>query len=319
MFFETSWFNSLRKYIKTFGGICNAHLHLDRAGINSIGAKSLRLLSKQNLIKTIHDSDSYSYENLEKRAEYYIGWLKQLNVKTAWTCVDTSMESEDRAFEVFAKQRILQNFDLRIAAYAPDKISEQLWSKVLKKADFICSLPERAENFDAHCEKIFDAGIKYNKEMHFHLDQSANRNSCETERLLDILGSKTIKKIWVIHALSPSFYDNKRFFRLVDRLGFMDIGIICCPSAAIGMHRNRQGEKQFSTNSIARIKDFYDAGIPIRIGSDNVDDMFSPSTGLDLMQEIFLASHALRWYDEKAWAKMATNSAEKMITAPCME
>lgn len=47
------------------------------------------------------------------------------------------------------------------------------------------------------------------------------------------------------------------------------------------------------------------AGIQVRLGSDNLADMLSPSTTADLTDEVFVLSAALRFYDTDILAKLA--------------
>ena len=46
-------------------------------------------------------------------------------------------------------------------------------------------------------------------------------------------------------------------------------------------------------------------GIPIRLGSDNIADLCSPSTTADLVDEVFILSAALRFYFIPILAKFA--------------
>jgi len=59
-----------------------------------------------------------------------------------------------------------------------------------------------------------------------------------------------------------------------------------------------------TTNSIARVLELCAAGIQVRLGSDNLADMLSPSTTANLTDEIFLLSAALRYYDVDVLAKL---------------
>ena len=67
--------------------------------------------------------------------------------------------------------------------------------------------------------------------------------------------------------ISPTLYSDKRWKKLVERLKRANVGVICCPSAAIGM-RQLRGVKTPTTNSIARVLELCAAGIQVRLGSD---------------------------------------------------
>jgi hypothetical protein len=62
-------------------------------------------------------------------------------------------------------------------------------------------------------------------------------------------------------------------------------------------------------NSFPRLLELSAAGVHVRLGSDNVADMCSPSTTADLVDEIFILSAALRFYKIEILAKFAAGVA----------
>ena len=114
--------------------------------------------------------------------------------------------------------------------------------------------------------------------------------------------------MWAVHVISPSTYPEDRFGRLVDGLLETGIGVICCPTAALGMRQLRPLPTP-TGNSIARVLELAAAGVPVRLGSDNVCDVFSPSTTADLVDEVYVLSAALRYYDVRVLAKLAAGAS----------
>jgi cytosine/adenosine deaminase-related metal-dependent hydrolase len=102
--------------------------------------------------------------------------------------------------------------------------------------------------------------------------------------------------IWLVHVISPSTYDESRFQTTLAALAELNIGIICCPSAALSMRQLRPIATP-THNSIARLLEILAAGIHVRLGSDNICDITSPAGTCDLLNEIFILSNALRYYD----------------------
>lgn len=43
--------------------------------------------------------------------------------------------------------------------------------------------------------------------------------------------------VWLVHVISPSTCDEKRFQKLVEDFVELNTGVICCPSAAISMRQ----------------------------------------------------------------------------------
>jgi hypothetical protein len=96
--------------------------------------------------------------------------------------------------------------------------------------------------------------------------------------------------------ISPSTYDEARHRRIIDNMLELNLGVITCPSAAIGMRQLRPRLSP-TYNSIPRILELVEAGVHVRVGSDNVADICSPSTTADLLDELFVLSAALRYYE----------------------
>jgi adenosine deaminase len=113
--------------------------------------------------------------------------------------------------------------------------------------------------------------------------------------------------VWAVHLISPSTYDEERFAAMVSGMLECNIGMITCPSAALGMRQYRPILTP-TYNSIPRVLEMLAAGVHVRIGSDNVADICSPSTTADLIDEIFVLSAALRFYQPEILAKLALGS-----------
>jgi adenosine deaminase len=110
--------------------------------------------------------------------------------------------------------------------------------------------------------------------------------------------------VWLVHVISPSTYDERRFDRLLGSLVDLNIGVICCPSAAVSMRQYRTVLTP-TGNSIARVLEMAAAGVHVRLGSDNICDITSPAGTPDLMHEIYVLCNALRYYDVEILAKFS--------------
>ena len=339
----------LEKRVAALGGLHNAHLHLDRAGTLAarywsgpddelVDVASLSLSTKHGMIPSLHEGAAYDPADLAERVNRYLDWMVAVNTRCAETVVDVTTDrvglSAIRTLHEIKRSRAGE-IDLRLGAYSPlgfcDSEPER-WSlleSALEYADFIGSLPEVDDHrrnpdhigFEPHLERMLSLAASCGKEVHVHLDQLNHPNENGTETLVSLLGrlgwqadAADHPTIWAIHVISPSTYDEDRFQSLVERLLEYRVGVICCPSAALGMRQLRQAPTP-AWNSIARVLDFLAAGIPVRLGNDNMDDICSPSTGADLFEEVFLLSAALRFYRIDVLARLAAgqplNDAER--------
>lgn len=215
--------------------------------------------------------------------------------------------------------------DLRAAAYTPlgfiDSQPERwaLYEEGAKLADFLGSLPEADDRddypdhigFEEHCVRVLDLATRLGKMVHVHTDQRNEAGERGTERLIEVVrrygGPKSpdgSPMIWAVHMVSPSAYDEARHRRLIDGLLECNIGVISCPSAAIGMRQLRPLSSP-TYNSIPRVLELLAAGVHVRLGSDNIADICSPSTTADLVDEVFVLSAAVRYYHVGVLAKLA--------------
>ena len=336
--FETPFFGGLREGVEKLGGLFNAHLHIDRAetfdatlemlgGNISSTASSISLSKKHTLIPMLHNSACYEPDLLEARVQSCIDRMAKLGTTRAHSVVDVTndrvgLSALERLLSISQKSR--GYIDFRVGAYSPLGFRDDepgRWSllkEAAKSADFLGSLPERDDQrdypdhigFKESCRRIIDLSAQTGKAVHIHVDQKNHDQESGSEcvvRLVREMGIELDRQspplIWLIHVISPSTYDVERFSTLASDLAELNIGIICCPSAALSM---RQLRPVFSPtyNSIARVLEFLCAGVSVRLGSDNVCDITSPAGTLDLMHEIFVLAHALRYFDIGVLSKL---------------
>jgi cytosine/adenosine deaminase-related metal-dependent hydrolase len=292
------------------GGLFNAHLHLGRANtIENIADAHLSLDEKHLKIRDVYRQQT-SCENYFSRIESCIEELMSYKTKRADTCVDIFDEIGLESFRIFLalRDKYKNVIDLHLGAYSPYQISPVIYDLLVesaKDADFICSLPDEHGDFLGDIEKTFDLASRFNKQPHFHLDQKNIPSENGTEILCDVMEAHGIRGAWAVHVISPSSYDDARFFSLVDRLLKNDVGVITCPSGAISMVQRRDVLAP-THNCIARVWDFVNAGVNVKVGSDNSGDMLSPATTLNLTDELMLLANATRNYNVTALAKVAT-------------
>lgn len=339
---ETSFFTALRSRIEAYGGVFNAHLHLDRAGtlddtIRLLGSSdaavptarsALSLAAKHAIIPLIHTSSCYDPPQLRSRVAHHLDLLVETGTTRADTVVDTTtdgvgLSAVETCLDLKATYR--DRLDLRVGAYSPLGFKDtepDRWSLVKEGAqiaDFIGGLPERDDRaaypdhigYEESCRRLLTLSAELEKPLHLHVDQKNVAAEDGTERALRVaadLGLPAVKlgvepSIWLVHMISPSAYDEPRFRDLVGGIAAHGMGVICCPSAAISMRQFRPVASP-THNSIARVLEILAAGIQVRLGSDNICDITSPAGTTDLVQELFLLANAIRFYDVEILAKL---------------
>lgn len=332
------WYERLINKINQLGGIYNAHLHLDRAGTlhesylehinhNILDNSHISLHQKHSMITDIHSGKAYNSDDFKARVNFFLDQMVDVNTLHADTLVDVTtdglgMKALDMMKEI---QQSRSDIKLKIAAYTPFGFTDKepaRWELMVAGAlqsDFIAALPEADDineypshiGFEEHCKRTLELAQSLNKPLHVHVDQRNEPSESGTEQLVMAMKKYGYPKsasgepmVWAIHLISPSTYEDKRFYKLLDDMLEVNLGLITCPSAAIGMRMYRPILTP-TYNSIPRILEMLARGVFVRIGSDNISDICSPSTTANLIDEIFVLSAAIRFYQPEVLAKLA--------------
>ena len=335
----TPFYRQLAAEIDRLGGLHNAHLHLDRAGILEqsyftgdglavLNSSHISLKKKHHLINSLHAGPAYEKDDLRRRVSECLDVMVEANTRIADSLVDVTADRVGlSALETLTeiKRERAQEIELRLGAYSPLGFSDdaperwEIFAEGARQADFIAALPEADEisdypgniGFEEHCRRMLELAADTGKMLHVHTDQRNEPSETGTERLIQVMEQHGTPPpvdgeaaVWAVHMISPSTYDEARFERLVENLLVHNIGVISCPSAALGMRQLRPLMTP-TYNSIPRLLELAAAGIHIRLASDNIADMASPSTTADLVDEVFVLSAAIRYYHVGILARFA--------------
>ena len=332
------WYERLINKINELGGIYNAHLHLDRAGTlhesylehinhNILNNSHISLHQKHSMITDIHSGKAYVKDDFHNRVNFYLDQMVAVNTRYADTLVDVTADGlgMDALNMMKSIQQSRNDIKLNIAAYSPFGFTDQepeRWDLMVdgaRQSDFIAALPEADDQneypshigFEEHCKRTLELAQELNKPLHVHVDQRNEPSESGTEQLVQAMKKYGYPKsqsgepmVWAIHLISPSTYDDIRFYKLLDDMVEVNLGLVTCPSAAIGMRMYRPILTP-TYNSIPRILEMLTRGIHIRMGSDNIADICSPSTTANLIDEVFVLSASIRFYQPEILAKLA--------------
>lgn len=327
----------MRQKIDSKGGSFNAHLHIDRSGTlafvrdaltkrdSTTSHSALSLESKHSLITLVHDSDLFREDELKTRTSEFFSALVTSGASKADTSADVTADglgTRSLSTLLALKAEFSGQLDVRVGAYNPLGFrddSPERWELIVegsRKADFLVGLPERDDKrrypehigFTNSVKRLITLAVERGQEVHLHVDQSNSPYSNESERVLDILDQQpwglSRGQLWLVHFISPSTYYEDRFSKLLNRMNSHGVGVIVCPSAAISMRQIRNFQLP-AGNSIARVLELLAAGIDVRLGSDNVDDITSPAGTIDLREEIHVLANAIRYFDTDVLSSLA--------------
>lgn len=330
---KSPYFDELHRQVQQLGGFYNAHLHLCRAGSQLETEKALReatsshlsLAAKHGLIPLIHGSDSFKGNRFVERMRYFLGLMVESGTTRADTLVDVASgtlgaSTFDRFLEL--REEFAPDLGIQLGSYCPlgfrDDVPDQwkLVEETAHRADFIGGLPERDDRrmypehvgFRESVRRVLDLSSRTGKPVHMHVDQKNDPAEDACEVVLEEMEAMCEPwpdepQVWLIHVISPSAYAETRFNELVARMKAAKVGVICCPSAALSMRQLREVAAP-THNSIARVLEFLAEDVPVRIASDNINDITSPAGTADLMDEMFVLCNAIRFYDIPILARL---------------
>lgn len=332
-----------KELVEKEGGMFNAHAHLDRGltidpkylehyGTTPLQASSAPLQVKQNLTGELHNGMAYrNLDNLRNRIETQLVYMISEGVTTVSSFIDATPDIGLSAIEIaeelrdkYSEKINFQTIAHPIFGFKDDpqyKVSRmELFEKACRRATMVGALPEKDDRpdsigSDAHIRLAVELGIKLGKPVHIHTGQD---NDPRQRQIFDVteavrwLGSPDVSwvhggepTVWLIHEISSSCYNETDFSAVLYGLRQYNIGVIVCPSAAISMRQNRAISAPIH-NSIARVLEMALYGIRIRMGTDNINDMYLPATPPSMLFEVLTLANTVRFYDPHILAKFAT-------------
>ena len=115
--------------------------------------------------------------------------------------------------------------------------------------------------------------------------------------VLDVIEeSKPNKKISLVHCISLSCQEEDYIVNQANRMKKLGVDVIVCPSAAISMKQNNSAYAPVH-NSIAPVEILLNQNVNVKLGIDNISDLFMPLVDGDLWFETRLLMEATRIYD----------------------
>lgn len=297
-------------------------------------ASVLSLRQKQVLTGELHRGPAYrDLGNLEARMRTCLDDCILQGITEVTSCIDTTPDIGLSAINVAAKLRAEYagkglKFDLfahPIFGFKSDRNHEKsrwdLFKEACEIADVVGALPEKDDRHDSvgyneHLRRTLNLAVDLGKPFHAHVDQTNHPSEEGTLTLIEAvrwLGTPKVQRekqmeheeptVWAIHSISPASYDEAKFQRVLAGLKEFNIGVIVCPSAAMSMRQDRSVTVPMH-NCIARVLEMAAARIPIRLGTDNLSDVFIPTYN-SLLDEVKVLANLTRFYDVPVLATLA--------------
>lgn len=303
----------LRK-IREKGGFRVHHAHLDKSHLITperlIAAES-SLQQKWKLYREL--KINYTEFSVYQRMKKCIYDLLAQDVKYIKTFVDADsivgLKCINAALKV--KEEFKNEIDVDIAIQPleglDNKSSRDFFVKACHLATTIGGLPDRDVVPEDHVRFIFDLAEQIKKPVDIHVGQNNIPSEKETEMVLDIMEEMNIQqKVSLVHCISLNCQDEDYIRSQSKRMKNLNVDVIVCPSAAISMKQNHSVLAPVH-NSIAPVHLLLEEGVNVKLGIDNIADLFMPLVDGDMWFECRLLMEAIRCYDLELISKLATS------------
>jgi cytosine/adenosine deaminase-related metal-dependent hydrolase len=312
--------------IKAKGGWVNAHAHIDRAFILSddnfhlVNGSLQEKWDYPDKYKTSATVDDI-YENMVAVTEDMISQ----GVQAIGSFIDVDPVIGDKAIQAAVKLR--ENYSDKLQIKFINQVVKGVLDPEARKwfevgaefVDIIGGLPEKDAGREAeHLDVLFEAGKKNGgKMLHVHVDQYNSPDQRDTELLVQ----KTIEhgyqgKVVAVHCISvgaqPKAYRKELYAKMKDA-GVM---AVACPCGWID--NSWVAAKNDDVigpihNSVTPVKEMFEAGVTVALGTDNIQDIYKPFSDGDMWTELRFLLEAQRFYDLDALAEIATTNGLKTL------
>ena len=296
--------NFFLEEIRKKGGYSCYHAHFDKAYLITPALFKKCQASLQDKWKIYRNFKiNYTREDLLNRMSRCVVNMLNQDVKYIRTFVDADsvvgQKCIDAALEIKENYKDKIKIDIAIQPLEglEDPSSRKNFLKACEKADFIGGLPDRDSSPAQHLDILFKLCKKLDKPVDIHVGQNNLPSEKETELVLDKIEEHNLKqKVSLIHCISLSCQQEDYIRHQANRMQQLNVDVIVCPSAAISMKQDHSVYTPIH-NSIAPVKILLEEGVNVKLGIDNIEDLFMPLVDGDMWFETRLIMESTRIYD----------------------
>ncbi len=299
----------------------NGHLHLDKV-------YTLPMAGEAALLAYNGGTMGGAMTSIERAADFKAAydetWIYQnvckacdLAIKYGNTCirafadVDSKARLEGVKALIKARETYRDRVTLQVVAFPQDGIAREEGAKELVAqamalgADVVGGIPWiefTKEDEQNHVDEMCALAKQYDKPISMLLDDVGDAE----ERTLEMLCKQSIQMGWqgrvtAQHCRAMELYPENYFRKLTTLLKRAGVGVVSDPHTG---------------PLAARVKDLLQAGVPVALGQDDIQDAYYPFGECNMLQVAFLASHMLRMLsmdDMEILYDMITTNAAKVL------
>lgn len=299
----------------------NGHLHLDKVyTLKMAGEDALKEYTGGGMggamtgieraadFKASYDQ-SWIIPNVRKACDLAIKY-GNTHIR-AFADVDTKARLEGVSALLKMREEYQDRLELQVVAFPQDGIAREPGAKELIRqalemgADVVGGIPWiefTREDEQEHVDSMCALAKEFDKPISMLLDDVGDME----ERTLEMLCKETIVMGWqgrvtAQHCRAMELYPENYFRKLVSLLKKAEIGVVSDPHTG---------------PLAARVRDLLEAGVPVALGQDDIQDAYYPFGECNMLQIAFLASHLLQmrtFEDMELLYDMITTGAAKVL------
>ena len=296
--------NFFLEEIRKKGGFSCYHAHFDKAYLMTPDVFENCQVSLQEKWKLYREfKQNYTRKDLLDRMSRCVINMINQDVKYVRTFVDADSIVGQKCIDaaVCLKEMYKDKIKIDIAIQPleglEDPKSKENFLEACVKADFIGGLPDRDSSPENHLDLLFGLARSLNKPVDIHVGQNNIPSEKETELVLDKIEEHNLEqKVSLVHCISLACQEEDYIRHQANRMQQLNVDVIVCPSAAISMKQNHSVHSPVH-NSIAPVSILLEEGVNVKLGMDNIEDLFMPLVDGDMWFETRLLMEATRIYD----------------------
>lgn len=296
--------NFFLEEIRKIGGFSCHHAHFDKAYLMTPDVFENCQVSLQEKWKLYREfKQNYTRKDLLDRMSRCVINMIDQDVKYVRTFVDADSIVGQKCIDaaVCLKEMYKDKIKIDIAIQPleglEDPKSKENFLEACVKADFIGGLPDRDSSPENHLDLLFGLARSLNKPVDIHVGQNNIPSEKETELVLDKIEAHNLEqKVSLVHCISLACQEEDYIRHQANRMQQLNVDVIVCPSAAISMKQNHSAYSPVH-NSIAPVSILLDESVNVKLGMDNIEDLFMPLVDGDMWFETRLLMEATRIYD----------------------
>lgn len=290
--------------IRKRGGFSCYHAHFDKAHLINPENFQRSTASLQEKWKIYREfKESYTEIDLLNRMSKCVANLIKQDVKYIRTFVDADSIVGQKCIDAALKikklysDRVIIDIAIQPLEGLEDAKSRDNFLQACEKADFIGGLPDRDSSPERHLNLLFNLAKNLDKPIDIHVGQNNIPSEKEEELVLNKIEEHNLQqKVSLIHCISLACQEESYIRQQSKRMKDLNVSVIVCPSAAISMKQNKSVYAPVH-NSIAPVDILLDEGVEVKLGIDNISDLFMPLVDGDMWFETRLLMESTRIYD----------------------